>query len=40
MQRIKRITLDLAQGKAKTLLEGTKRAMGSELNIFSTFDFI
>ena len=37
MQRIKKITLDLAQGKAKTLLEGTKRAMGSELNIFSTF---
>lgn len=35
MQRIKSITLETAQGKAKDLLEGAKKAMGAELNIFS-----
>ncbi len=37
MQRIKKITIDSAQGKAKELLEGTKKAMGAELNIFTAF---
>lgn len=37
MQRIKKITIATAQGKAKELLEGTKKAMGAELNIFTAF---
>ncbi|HAT7046214.1 TPA: carboxymuconolactone decarboxylase family protein, partial [Legionella pneumophila] len=37
MQRIKKISIANAQGKAKELLEGTKKAMGTELNLFSTF---
>lgn len=36
MQRISKITIDQAQGKAKDLLTGAKNAMGAELNIFST----
>ncbi|HGH3096456.1 TPA: hypothetical protein ACJIJ1_002831, partial [Legionella pneumophila] len=36
-QRIKKISIANAQGKAKELLEGTKKAMGTELNLFSTF---
>lgn len=35
MQRIKKITIDSATGKGKELLEGTKKAMGVELNIFA-----
>ena len=34
MQRIKTLTTETAQGKAKDLLEGAKKAMGKELNIF------
>ena len=37
MQRIKKISIANAQGKAKELLESTKKAMGTELNLFSTF---
>lgn len=37
MQRIKKITAATAEGKAKELLEGTKKAMGAELNIFAAF---
>lgn len=35
MQRIKSITSANAQGKAKDLLEGAKKAMGKEINIFA-----
>ena len=34
MQRIKTLTTATAQGKAKELLEGAKKAMGKEINIF------
>lgn len=34
MQRIPTLTIDTAEGKAKTLLEGAKKAVGKELNIF------
>lgn len=36
-QRIKSLTIDTTQGKAKDLLEGAKKAMGKELNIFAAF---
>ena len=35
MQRIKSISAAHAQGKAKELLEGAKKAMGKEINIFA-----
>lgn len=34
MQRITTLTIATAQGKGKDLLEGAKKAMGKELNIF------
>lgn len=34
MQSIKKLTISNTQGKAKELLEGAKKAMGKELNIF------
>lgn len=37
MQRIQTLTTATAQGKAKDLLEGAKKAMGAELNIFGAF---
>lgn len=37
MQRIKTLTTATASGKAKELLEGAKKAMGAELNIFGAF---
>ena len=37
MQRIKSIKIENAQGKAKDMLEGAKKAMGKELNIFAAF---
>lgn len=37
MQRIKTIKIDTANGKAKELLEGVKKAMGKEINIFGAF---
>lgn len=37
MQRIKTLTIATAEGKGKDLLEGAKKAMGKELNIFGAF---
>ncbi|ERH41345.1 hypothetical protein N751_17195 [Legionella pneumophila str. Leg01/11] len=37
MQRLQKITLASAEGQTKALLESVKRAMGTELNIFSAF---
>ena len=37
MQRVKKITIDSATGKAKELLESAKKATGAELNIFTAF---
>jgi len=37
MQRVKKITIDSATGKAKELLEVAKKATGAELNIFTAF---
>ncbi|MFM9889815.1 MAG: carboxymuconolactone decarboxylase family protein [Rickettsiales bacterium] len=37
MQRIQTLTTATAQGKGKELLEGAKKAMGKELNIFGNF---
>jgi uncharacterized peroxidase-related enzyme len=37
MQRIKTFTIETASGKGKDLLEGAKKAMGKELNIFGAF---
>ncbi len=37
MQRIKTLKIDTASGKAKELLEGVKKAMGAEINIFGAF---